>query len=93
MLIELRKSKLNARNGYFKAITLPEAGRVGSQAAEVLLSVVVEWKCASLSSFRSADITGSNHILLAADELLRVEELAVRSSPETGNVLACTLLI
>ena len=32
-------------------------------------------------------------ILLAADELLRVEELAVRSSPVTGNVLACTLLI
>ena len=54
---------------------LPEAGLVGSQAAEVLLSVVDEWKLARSSTFRLADVTGSR----------RTEETVVESGSNVAE--------
>ena len=54
---------------------LPEAGLVGSQAAEVLLSVVGEWKLARSSTFRLADVTGSR----------RTEETVVESGSNVAE--------
>ena len=47
--------------GQIRVIILPEAGLVSSQASEDPRTVVGKWKNTSLSSFRSADITGSRN--------------------------------